>query len=216
MSLKKTKRYQKALKIKTLLLEHYPNLTTELVHKNPYELLVATILSAQCTDARVNLVTPKLFEIYPTIYDLAQAHLEELKELLKSISYYNTKSQNLIKMAQKVVKDFNGNIPSTQNELITLNGVGQKTANVVLSVCFNANCMAVDTHVFRTTHRLGLSQANTPTKTENDLSTLFETELGKLHHALILFGRYTCKAKNPLCEKCFLQEFCISKESFKA
>ncbi|WP_104747606.1 endonuclease III [Helicobacter cetorum] len=216
MSLKRTKRYQKALKIKELLLAHYPNLTTELHHKNPYELLVATILSAQCTDARVNSITPKLFETYPSVQDLALAPLEEVKEIIKSISYFNNKSEHLIKMAQKVVRDFKGIIPSTQKELMSLNGVGQKTANVVLSVCFNANYMAVDTHVFRTSHRLGLSKANTPIKTENDLNELFETELSKLHHAFILFGRYTCRAKNPLCEKCFLQEFCVSKKSFKA
>ncbi|AFI05298.1 endonuclease III [Helicobacter cetorum] len=216
MSLKRTKHYQKALKIKELLLGHYPNLTTELHHKNPYELLVATILSAQCTDARVNSVTPKLFEKYPSVYDLALAPLEEVKEIIQSISYFNNKSKHLINMAQKVVRDFKGIIPSTQKELMSLDGVGQKTANVVLSVCFNANYMAVDTHVFRTTHRLGLSNANTPIKTENELSELFETNLSELHHALILFGRYTCKAKNPLCDACFLKEFCVSKASFKA
>ncbi|MBM2660895.1 endonuclease III [Helicobacter pylori] len=206
----------KAQQIKELLLKHYPNQTTELCHKNPYELLVATILSAQCTDARVNQITPKLFEKYPSVSDLALASLEEIKEIIKSVSYSNNKSKHLISMAQKVVRDFKGVIPSTQKELMSLKGVGQKTANVVLSVCFDANYMAVDTHVFRTTHRLGLSNAKEPIKTEKELSELFKDNLSKLHHALILFGRYTCKAKNPLCDACFLTEFCVSKASFKA
>ncbi|GAA8646138.1 endonuclease III [Helicobacter pylori] len=214
MSLKHAK--TKAQQIKELLLKHYPNQTTELRHKNPYELLVATILSAQCTDARVNQITPKLFEKYPSVNDLALASLEEVKEIIKSVSYSNNKSRHLINMAQKVVRDFKGVIPSTQKELMSLGGVGQKTANVVLSVCFDANYIAVDTHVFRTTHRLGLSNAKTPIKTEEELSDLFKDNLSKLHHALILFGRYTCKAKNPLCGACFLKEFCVSKVSFKA
>ncbi|WRA64642.1 endonuclease III [Helicobacter pylori] len=213
MSLKRAK---KAQQIKELLLKHYPNQTTELCHKNPYELLVATILSAQCTDARVNQITPKLFEKYPSVNDLALASLEEVKEIIQSVSYFNNKSKHLISMAQKVVRDFKGVIPSTQKELMSLDSVGQKTANVVLSVCFDANYIAVDTHVFRTTHRLGLSNANTPVKTEEELSDLFKDNLSKLHHALILFGRYTCKAKNPLCDACFLKEFCVSKASFKA
>ncbi|CAK00155.1 endonuclease III [Helicobacter acinonychis] len=216
MSVKRTKMHQKAQQIKELLLKHSPNQTTELHHKNPYELLVATILSAQCTDARVNIVTPKLFEKYPSVNDLALASLEEVKEIIKSVSYFNNKSKHLINMAQKVVRDFNGVIPSTQKELMGLDGVGQKTANVVLSVCFDANCLAVDTHVFRATHRLGLSDAKTPIKTEEELSELFKDDLSKLHHALILFGRYTCKAKNPLCDACFLTAFCISKARFKA
>ncbi|MCQ2854965.1 endonuclease III [Helicobacter pylori] len=214
MSLKRAK--TKAQQIKELLLKHYPNQTTELRHKNPYELLVATILSAQCTDARVNQITPKLFEKYPSVNDLALASLEEVKEIIQSVSYFNNKSKHLIRMAQKVVRDFKGVIPSTQKELMSLDGVGKKTANVVLSVCFDANYIAVDTHVFRTTHRLGLSNANTPIKTEEELSDLFKDNLSKLHHALILFGRYTCKAKNPLCGACFLKEFCVSKASFKA
>ncbi len=209
-------KHTKAQQIKELLLKHYPNQTTELHHKNPYELLVATILSAQCTDARVNQITPKLFEKYPSVNDLALASLEEVKEIIKSVSYFNNKSKHLISMAQKVVRDFKGVIPSTQKELMSLDGVGQKTANVVLSVCFDANYMAVDTHVFRATHRLGLSNAKTPIKTEKELSELFKDNLSKLHHALILFGRYTCKAKNPLCDACFLKEFCVSKASFKA
>ncbi|MGL2754767.1 endonuclease III [Helicobacter pylori] len=214
MSLKRAK--TKAQQIKELLLKHYPNKTTELCHKNPYELLVATILSAQCTDARVNQITPKLFEKYPSVNDLALASLEEVKEIIQSVSYSNNKSRHLINMAQKVVRDFKGVIPSTQKELMSLDGVGQKTTNVLLSVCFDANCIAVDTHVFRTTHRLGLSNAKTPIKTEEELSDLFKDNLSKLHHALILFGRYTCKAKNPLCGACFLKEFCVSKASFKA
>ncbi|WP_104733190.1 endonuclease III [Helicobacter felis] len=201
----------KAQHIKARLVEHFGNPSTELHYDNTYQLLVAVILSAQCTDARVNATTPALFALYPNIDSLARADLATLKECIKSISYPNNKAKHLIKMAQEVCSRFKGVIPSTQAELKSLPGVGQKSANVVLSVCFGQNYLAVDTHVFRVAHRLGLSQAKTPLQTEKDLSALFESDLAQLHHALILFGRYTCKALKPLCENCFLGDLCTHK-----
>ncbi|WP_185963002.1 endonuclease III [Helicobacter mehlei] len=205
----------KAQIIKELLLAHFPEPKTELHYTNPYELLVAVILSAQCTDARVNATTPALFKAYPTIQTLALANFTEVLALIKSISYPNNKAKHLIKMAGQVMQDFNGQIPSTQQELMCLAGVGQKSANVVLSVAFGQNYLAVDTHVFRVAHRLGLSHAKSATQTEKDLSALFKQDLGALHHALILFGRYTCKAIKPQCGACFLRSFCLSPSNFK-
>ncbi len=200
--------------IKKLLLEHYPNSTTELNYDNLYQLLVSVILSAQCTDKRVNIITPHLFKKYPNIITLANANLDDIKELIKSCSFFNNKANNLIKMAQKVVKDYNSNIPLNKNELIKLAGVGQKTANVIMIEYAGANLMAVDTHVFRVSHRLGLSNASTATKTEKDLTDIFKTNLHQLHHAMVLFGRYRCKAINPLCQGCFLINQCKSKDRF--
>ncbi|MDO7252610.1 endonuclease III [Helicobacter cappadocius] len=206
---------QKIQEIKKRFLQHYANPKTELQYRNIYELLVCVMLSAQCTDKRVNIVTPALFSKYPTPEILAKADILEVKELIKSISYFNTKANNLIKMANQVMENFEGKIPSTQEELKTLAGVGQKTANVVLIEYFEANYMAVDTHVFRTSHRLGLSKAKTALQTEIDLSKAFKTNLSILHQAFVLFGRYTCKALKPECEKCFVEEFCLSKSNFK-
>lgn len=173
------------------------------------------MLSAQCTDKRVNIVTPALFAKYPTPELLAKSDISEVKELIKSISYFNTKASNLIKMANQVMEKFDGKIPSTQEELKSLSGVGQKTANVVLIEYFEANYMAVDTHVFRTSHRLGLSKAKSAIATEEDLTKAFKTDLSILHQAFVLFGRYICKAIKPECQNCFVQEFCISKSNFK-
>ena len=203
-------------KIKNILLQHYPNSVTELNYKNLYELLVAVMLSAQCTDKRVNIITPALFEKYPTIDDLANANIEELKEIIKSCSFFNNKAKNLINMAKMVKEEFGGSIPLTQKELIKLPGVGQKTANVVLIEYSGKNLMAVDTHVFRVAHRLGLSSAKTAAETEKDLASKFEDNLNRLHQAMVLFGRYICRAKSPKCEECILKEFCKTKESFKA
>ncbi|WP_104697625.1 MULTISPECIES: endonuclease III [unclassified Helicobacter] len=206
---------QKAQAIKARLLEHFVAPKTELKYRNIFELLVAVILSAQCTDKRVNIVTPALFAKYPTPYDLAQADLMELKSLIQSVSFFNNKAKNLILMARQILQDFDGKVPTNQEDLKQLAGVGPKTANVVLIEYFNANLMAVDTHVFRTSHRLGLSKAKTAIQTEIDLTKLFKTDLDKLHQAFVLFGRYTCKALKPVCEKCFLQEFCKTKKNFK-
>lgn len=209
------KKTEKIYKIKELFLKHYGNPKTELKYKNIYELLVCVMLSAQCTDKRVNIVTPALFAKYPTPALLAKADISEVKEFIKSISYFNTKASNLIKMANQVMEKFDGKIPSTQEELKSLSGVGQKTANVVLIEYFEANYMAVDTHVFRTSHRLGLSKAKSAIATEEDLTKAFKTDLSILHQAFVLFGRYICKAVKPECQNCFVQEFCISKSNFK-
>ena len=203
--------------IKRRLLEHYPDSTTELHYRNLYELLVAVMLSAQCTDKRVNLITPALFEKYPDIPSLANADLDDVKELIKSCSFFNNKTKNLIKMAQMVMEKYGGKIPLDEKELVKLPGVGQKTAHVVLIEYTGANLMAVDTHVFRVAHRLGLSDAKTVEGTEKDLVEKFKTDLHRIHQAMVLFGRYICTAKNPKCDtECFLTDLCKSKESFKA
>lgn len=194
--------------IKERLLKEYPNAKTELKYNNLYELLVCVMLSAQCTDKRVNMITPELFKKYPNIYSLANADINDLKELIKSCSFFNNKANNLKKMATQVVNEFNGEIPLEFEKLKTLAGVGQKSANVVLIEYKNENKMAVDTHVFRVAHRLNLSKAKTPEKTEEDLVKKFKTDLDKLHQAMVLFGRYHCKAINPKCDECFLQDLC--------
>jgi len=201
--------------IKALLLEHYPDSITELNYRNLYELLVSVMLSAQCTDKRVNIITPALFEQYPDPIALANADLDTLKGLIKSCSFYNNKAKNLIKMAQAVVENYQGTIPLEQKELIKLAGVGQKTANVVMIEYAQANLMAVDTHVFRVAHRLGLSDATSATKTEEDLTKKFKTDLHRLHQAMVLFGRYRCKALKPECEECFLKPYCKTSKTFK-
>ena len=203
--------------IKKRFLEHYPDSTTELHYRNLYELLVAVMLSAQCTDKRVNLITPALFEKYPDIPSLANADLDEVKELIRTCSFFNNKAKNLIKMAQMVMEKYGGKIPLDEKELVKLPGVGQKTAHVVLIEYTGANLMAVDTHVFRVAHRLGLSDAKTVEGTEKDLVKKFKTDLHRIHQAMVLFGRYICTAKNPKCDtECFLTDLCKSRESFKA
>ncbi|EAH4683264.1 endonuclease III [Campylobacter coli] len=198
--------------IKELFLKHFDKTTTELKFSNLYELLVCVMLSAQCTDKRVNLITPELFKAYPDITSLANANLSSLKTYIQSCSFYNNKAQNLIKMAQSVRENFNAEIPLDEEKLKSLAGVGQKTAHVVLIEWCGANCMAVDTHVFRVSHRLGLSKAKTPEATEEDLTRIFKDNLNYLHQAMVLFGRYTCKAKKPLCKECFLNHLCKSKD----
>ncbi len=191
-------------------LEHNPNPVTELKYYNPYELIVAVILSAQCTDKRVNMTTPAIFLQYPTVHHLAQATVDELFPYIKSISYPNNKTKHLIGMAQKVVAEFNGEIPMTVEELVTLPGVGRKTANVVTSVIDLQPNMAVDTHVFRVSARIGLTHnAKTPLATELQLIQYIPTELvHTAHHWLILHGRYICVARNPKCEICGLKPAC--------
>ncbi len=198
--------------IKELFLKHFDKPTTELKFSNLYELLVCVMLSAQCTDKRVNLITPEIFKAYPDITSLANANLSSLKTYIQSCSFYNNKAQNLIKMAQSVRENFNAEIPLDEEKLKSLAGVGQKTAHVVLIEWCGANCMAVDTHVFRVSHRLGLSKAKTPEATEEDLTRIFKDNLNYLHQAMVLFGRYTCKAKKPLCKECFLNHLCKSKD----
>ena len=202
--------------IKALFLEHYPDSITELHYKNLYELLISVMLSAQCTDKRVNIITPALFEAYPDPITLANADLDEVKSFIKTCSFFNNKAKNLIKMAQSVIENYQGEIPLEQKELVKLAGVGQKTANVVMIEYTGANLMAVDTHVYRVAHRLGLSDAPTATKCEEELSKKFKTDLHRLHQAMVLFGRYQCKALKPECETCFMVHLCKSKEGFKA
>ena len=201
--------------IKTLFLKHYPDSLTELNYNNIYELLIAVMLSAQCTDKRVNIITPALFEKYPTPIKLANADLDDVKSYIKTCSFFNNKAKNLIKMAQSVVENYNGEIPQDTKELIKLAGVGQKTANVVMIEYTGANLMAVDTHVFRVAHRLGLSDDKTAIKTEETLSRKFKTDLHLLHQAMVLFGRYKCKAIKPECEGCFMERLCRTSETFR-
>ncbi|MFI5134011.1 MAG: endonuclease III [Chitinophagales bacterium] len=187
-----------------------PDAETELIYDNPYELLVAVILSAQCTDKRVNLITPLLFEKYPDIESLAKASFDELFPLIKSISYPNNKTKHLIGMAKKVVEEFDGKIPMTIDKLMQLPGVGRKTANVITSVIDKQPNMAVDTHVFRVSARIGLTVgAKTVLTAEKQLVKFFPKELiHKAHHWLILHGRYVCVARKPKCEQCGLQLAC--------
>ena len=202
--------------IKQRFIERYSGAITELNYANLYELLVSVMLSAQCTDKRVNLITPEFFKHFGDVEKLAAAKLEDIKELIKSCSFFNNKAKNLQKMAIRVVEVYGGAVPLDEKELITLAGVGQKTANVVMIEYSGANLMAVDTHVFRVAHRLGLSKDTTALKTELTLTKKFKTDLQTLHQAMVLFGRYICTAKNPNCGECFLEEFCKTKESFKA
>ena len=203
--------------IKSLLLQRYGDALTELHYSNIFELIIAVALSAQCTDKRVNLITTNLFKKFPTPSSLANANLNDVKELIHSCSFFNNKAINLISMAKRIVENYGGEVPIDEKELITLPGVGQKTAHVVLIEYTGANLMAVDTHVFRVSHRLGLSDDTTAISTEKTLVKKFKTNLHQLHQGMVLFGRYICTAKNPKCEtECFLKEYCKSKESFKA
>ncbi len=202
--------------IRRLFLEHYPDSVTELHYRNLYELLVSVMLSAQCTDKRVNVITPALFEAYPDPVALANADLEEVKALIQTCSFFNNKAKNLIKMAQSVVEKYDGEIPLDVKELVTLAGVGQKTANVVMIEYTQANLMAVDTHVYRVAHRLGLCRAKTATECEAQLTKKFKTDLHRLHQAMVLFGRYRCKALKPECKECFMAPYCKTTKSFKA
>jgi len=194
--------------------KHQPHAETELEYDNPYQLLVSVILSAQCTDKRVNMTTPAFFKQYPTPEKLAKATVEEVLPLIKSISYPNNKSKHLVGMAQMLVKDFNSTVPSDTDELQKLPGVGRKTANVIASCIFNQPKMAVDTHVFRVAARLGLTRgAKNPLQTELQLMKHIPTEQVPLaHHWLILHGRYTCVARTPKCWECGIREWCAYYE----
>jgi endonuclease III len=203
----KTERYQFVIHY---FLSHAPNAETELVYIDPYQLLVSVILSAQCTDKRVNETTPAIFKKYPDILSMSNASAEDLFSLIKSISYPNNKTRHLIAMAKMVMENYNGQIPMTVDELVTLPGVGRKTANVITSVIDNQPNMAVDTHVFRVAARIGLtSKATTPLAAEKQLIKNFpENLIHKAHHWLILHGRYICIARNPKCNICGLKTVC--------
>lgn len=194
-----------------------PVAETELHYENPFQLLIAVILSAQCTDKRVNMITPALFEAFPTPEALANTTPEVVFEYIRSVSYPNNKAKHLVGMAQMLVKYFHGEVPDTLENLIKLPGVGRKTANVIQSVVFNKAAMAVDTHVFRVSHRIGLvpQTCTTPLATEKHLVKYIPKELiPTAHHWLILHGRYVCTARNPKCEECGLNGIC--KESLKS
>lgn len=206
--MKKQERYKAVI---DYFLEHVPVAETELYYENPFQLLVAVILSAQCTDKRVNLTTPAIFKKYPTPQKMAKARFEELFPLVKSISYPNNKTKHLIGMSQLLLDHFNGEVPMTIQELVTLPGVGRKTANVITSVIDQQPNMAVDTHVYRVSRRIGLvpQTATTPLAVEKELIKHIPSELvHKAHHWLILHGRYACLARTPKCDQCGIQSYC--------
>lgn len=200
-------RYAKAL---AWFEANMPIAESELNFTNEYQLLVAVMLSAQCTDKRVNLVTPALFEAYPTIADLADSNAENVLKYIRSVSYPNSKAEHLVQMAKRVLEVYGGKIPNTREELQTLAGVGRKTANVVLAVWWNQPTMAVDTHIFRVAERIGLTtKAKNPLDSEQQLIKYIpENIIPKAHHWLLLHGRYTCQARVPKCDKCGLQDIC--------
>ncbi len=187
-----------------------PVAESELNYRNPYELLVAVMLSAQCTDKRVNMVTPALFEAYPTPELLAKATSDEVFEYVKSVSYPRSKAEHLVAMAQRLVEVYHGEVPDTIEELQTMQGVGRKTANVVCAVIWNQPTMAVDTHIFRVSERIGLTTGSkNPLQTERQLVKYIPAEvIPKAHHWLLLHGRYVCQARKPKCEQCGIAEFC--------
>jgi endonuclease-3 len=194
--------------------QNMPIAESELVFHNEYELLVAVMLSAQCTDKRVNMVTPKLFEQYPTPQTLAQASEEDIFQIIRSISYPNAKAKHLKGMAEKLISDYQGQVPNTVEALQTLPGVGRKTANVVCAVAWNQPTMAVDTHIFRVSERIGLTtHSKNPLQTEKQLIQYIPKELiPKAHHWLLLHGRYICQARKPKCEECGIRKWCASAE----
>ena len=207
----KKERYDKILRH---FREKMPVVTTELDFGSTFQLLVAVVLSAQCTDKRINQVTPDLFAHYPDAKSMAKAEEEEVFEWIKSVSYPNAKAKHLVEMARVLMEKFDGEVPSTLDELLTLPGVGRKTANVIQSVAFGKATLAVDTHVFRVAHRLGLvsKSDNTPYKVEMALTKYIpEEDIPNAHHWLLLHGRYVCTARKPHCDKCELASFCAKK-----
>lgn len=202
---------KKALKIVELLDNFIKNPETELEYSSNFELLVAVILSAQCTDKRVNQVTRVLFKKYNTPRQFASLSQAELEELIHPCGFYHNKAKNLIACAKMLCEKFNEQVPSDFNSLVSLPGVGRKTANVMLIVAFNTPAIPVDTHIFRVSNRLGLTNAKTEEECERQLTNLFKSKKdlwGKLHHLILLFGRYNCKAINPQCANCILKDYC--------
>ena len=195
------------------LTEQFPDAHCELIHRNPFELAVAVVLSAQATDVSVNKVTPALFEKYPTPALMAEASLPEIEEKIRTIGLYRNKAKSISALSKRLVEEFHGEMPRTMEELLTLPGVGRKSANVILSVCFDVPAIAVDTHVERISKRLGLARKN------DDVFTVEKKLMRKIpkekwshaHHLFIFFGRYFCKAKNPQCDDCKLQDLCKEK-----
>lgn len=194
-----------------------PTAETELRYNNPFELLVAVILSAQCTDKRVNIVTEKLFQVFPDAFSMSQTSIDEVFDLIRSISYPNNKAKHLVGTAQMLLEKFNGKVPSEISDLIQLPGVGRKTANVIASVVFDKPAMAVDTHVYRVSNRIGLTtNSKTPLETEKQLMKYIPKNLVAIsHHWIILHGRYTCTARSPKCLECGIRYFCKYYNSIK-
>lgn len=200
---------ERATKIYSYLKEKFPEPMCELNFKDRYQLLVSVILSAQCTDKRVNTVTKGLFKKYPTAETMAKANLEELEQEIKPCGFYHNKAKNILSACQKIVSDFDGEVPEDYDKLLSLPGVGRKTANVITSAGFGGDAIAVDTHVFRVSRRLGLASGNTPEKVEQELMKALDKNVwSESHFLMVLFGRYVCKAQRPLCEKCGLKEYC--------
>lgn len=191
--------------------QQMPQVTTELEFGSAFQLLVATLLSAQCTDKRINMVTPALFARYPDARSMAAATVDEVYELIRSVSYPNAKAKHLVEMSCQLVERFNGEVPESAADLTSLAGVGRKTANVIRAVWFGKATMAVDTHVYRVSHRMGLvpATADSPRKVEDYLmANIPEADISNAHHWLLLHGRYICKSAKPLCEQCFFNEHC--------
>lgn len=191
--------------------QEMPRVTTELEFGSAFQLLVATLLSAQCTDKRINMVTPALFARYPDARSMAGATVDEVYELIRSVSYPNAKAKHLVEMSCQLVERFNGEVPESVADLTSLAGVGRKTANVIRAVWFGKATMAVDTHVYRVSHRMGLvpATADSPRKVEDYLmANIPEADIPNAHHWLLLHGRYICKSAKPLCEQCFFNEHC--------
>lgn len=196
-----------------ILYKKFGEAKCELDFKNNYELIVAVILSARCTDKRVNIITKDLFKKYPDVNSLANAKTEELEKMIYSCGFYKNKAKSLINMANDVVNKYNGEVPSEFEDLTTLAGVGRKTANVVMAVGFSKQAIAVDTHVFRVSNRLEIAKSKNPLECEKALQKNVEKEKwGQFHHFLVLFGRYVCKSQNPMCEGCELSSFCKYKK----
>ncbi len=194
--------------------EAYPNVECALVHKSPWELLVATILSAQCTDVRVNMVTPELFRRFPAPAAMAKATLPQLEALIRTTGFFHNKAKSIQGAAKKIISDFDGEVPQTLAELITIPGAARKTANVVLGVCFRkAEGVVVDTHVFRIAHRLGLAKGDTPQKVEQELMKVIPQDRWiDFSHQIIHHGRQVCDARKPKCDRCNLEQICHSKD----
>lgn len=204
----KNERYQQLL---NYFRKEMPEVTTELQFGSAFQLIVATLLSAQCTDKRINQVTPELFRHYPSVRDMAKADVADVFEYIRSVSYPNAKAQHLVSMARMLMENYGGEVPDSRDELVKLPGVGRKTANVVQAVWFGRATMAVDTHVFRVSHRLGLvsQSAVTPLKVEEELvKNIPETDIPKAHHWLLLHGRYVCTSRAPHCDKCQFESIC--------
>ena len=186
----------------------FPNAKCELEYNDPFQFLVSVILSAQCTDKRVNMVTPKLFEKFPTVYDFASADIRDIENLIKSCGFYHNKAKNIKNASIEIVNKYNGKVPTNIEDMMKLPGVGMKTAKVVCGDLYNADVIAVDTHVLRIANRVGLVDEKDPSKCSIKLEKLLKNDKPRIHHRIVLFGRYHCKAQKPNCEQCEIKDIC--------